>query len=151
MLLKRWNNLDSMRDEISRFQDEMSQWLGWVPRRDARSTASTFPAMNMWRDEDHVFVEMELPGLDQDDLEVLVTPENELVVFGERGLPLDEDGRWYRRERRFGEFRRQIALPVEVDPDQVTAELKAGMLRIRLTEKAVVKPRKIEVHRGSQS
>ena len=151
MLLKRWQTMDTMHEELNRFEEEMSRLLGWKPVGGLRSSSSTFPSVNMWQDEDYVFVDVELPGMGQEEVEVLVTPENQLLVSGERLGPVDEDGRWHRRERRFGKFQRQFSLPVEVDPEQVTAQLKAGVLRIQLTEKESVKPRKIEIRNGSQS
>ena len=142
MLLKRWHGVDLLGEEISRLQQEMSRWFGGA-------TSAVFPLMNIWRAENQVFVDVELPGVVQADVEVLVTPDNQLVVSGQRRRA-SEDG-CYRRERRFGEFSRTVALPAEVDPEQVTACLQDGILRIRLTEKAVLQPRKIEVRNGTRS
>ncbi len=144
MLLKRWRGVDLLRDEIGRIEEEMSRWLGG-------SNSAAFPSMNIWRNDEQICVEVELPGVGQEDVAVRVTPENHLVVSGERKRPADEEERFYRRERRFGEFRRQVKLPVEVDPEQVTAQLKAGILQIHLKEKEALKPRKIEVLQGSAS
>ena len=142
MLLKRWHGVDLLGEEISRLQQEMSRWFG-------AATSAVFPLMNIWRAENQVFVEVELPGVVQADVEVLVTPDNQLVVSGQRRRSSDEG--CYRRERRVGEFSRTVTLPAEVDPEQVTARLQDGILRIRLTEKVACQPRKIEVHNGSRS
>ena len=142
MLLKRWHGVDLLGEEISRLQQEMSRWFG-------AATSAVFPLMNIWRAENQVFVEVELPGVVQADVEVLVTPDNQLVVSGQRRRSSDEG--CYRRERRFGEFSRTVTLPAEVDPEQVTALLQDGILRIRLTEKVACQPRKIEVHNGTRS
>lgn len=142
MLLKRWYDVDLLGEEISRLQQEMSRWFGSGP-------PTAFPLMNIWRAENEVFVEVELPGVLQDDVEVLVTPDNQLVVSGQRRESPEEG--WHRRERRFGEFSRTVALPAEVDSEQVTACLQDGILRVRLTEKVALQPRKIEVHNGTRS
>ncbi|MFP6621342.1 MAG: Hsp20/alpha crystallin family protein [Pirellulaceae bacterium] len=146
MLLKRWHGVDSMRGEISRLQEEMSRWFGRVPREGPLATGSKFPAVNIWREDGQVWLEVELPGMVEEDIQVLVTPENQLVLSGQRSRLHQEAERWNRRERRFGEFKRQFTLPIEVDPDRVTARLQAGILRIQLQEKERVQPRKIEVH-----
>ena len=146
MLLKRWHGVDSMRGEISRLQEEMSRWLGRVPREGRLATGSKFPEVNIWREDGQVCLEVELPGIAEEDIQVLVSPENQLVISGQRSQLNEEAGRWNRRERRFGEFSRQFALPNEVDPDRVTAQLQAGILRIQLQEKERVQPRRIEVH-----
>ena len=146
MLLKRWHGVDSMRDEISRLQEEMSRWLGRVSRKGPLATEANSPALNIWRADGQLWLEVELPGMVEEDIQVLVTPENQLVLSGQRTRLDQESGRWNRRERRFGEFNRQFTLPIEVDPDQVTAQLQAGILRIQLQEKARAQPRRIEVH-----
>ena len=140
MLLKRWYDADLLGEEISRLQQEMSRWFG-------SRTPAAFPLMNIWRAENQVLVDVELPGVQQADVEVLVTPDNQLVVSGQRRQTTEEG--CYRRERRFGEFSRTVTLPVEVDPEQVTACLKNGILQIRLAEKVASEPRKIEVRNGA--
>ena len=146
MLLKRWHGVDSMREEISRLQDEMSRWLNRAPRDTSLAMEANYPAVNIWRADGHVWLEVELPGMAEEDIQVLVTPENQLVLAGQRSGLNKETGRWNRRERRFGDFNRKFALPIEVDPERVTAQLQAGILRIQLQEKARVQPRRIEVH-----
>ena len=139
MLLKRWYDADLLGEEISRLQQEMSRWFGSRP-------PTAFPLMNISRAENQVLVDVELPGVEQADVEVLVTPDNQLVVAGQRRQSTEEG--CYRRERKFGEFSRTVALPAEVDPEQVTACLKNGILRIRMPEKVATEPRKIEVRNG---
>ena len=151
MFLKRWHGVDSMRDEIGRLQEEMSRWLGRVPREGPLATEANCPAANIWREDGQVWLEVELPGMVEEDIQVLVTPENQLVLSGQRSQLHPEAGRWNRRERRFGKFNRQFALPIKVDPDRVTAQLKAGILRIQLQEKVRVQPRRIEVHGNGSS
>ena len=146
MLLKRWHGVDSMREEISRLQDEMSRWFSRASRDASLATGANCPALNIWREDDHVLLEVELPGVAEEDIQVLVTPENELVLSGQRLELNKEAGRWNRRERRYGEFNRKFSLPIEVDPDRVTASLQAGILRIQLQEKVSIQPRRIEVH-----
>ena len=90
-------------------------------------------------------VEAELPGMELEDVEIYVNGDNQLTLKGERKEPELQEGTWHRQERAFGSFTRTLQLPRDVDPDQVTAELKHGVLDDHLAQKAEVKPRRIEV------
>lgn len=104
----------------------------------------TFPALNVWEDDDNVFAEAELPGFQRDDLQIYITG-NQLTVKGERRPPEHEQGTWHRQERGYGSFSRMVELPGDVDGDKVSAEFKNGVLNITLPKSEAVKPRRIEV------
>ena len=95
----------------------------------------------IWDDNQHVFVEVEVPGLTQDDLEVVVHQGN-LRIWGERKLP-DGDRNYWHNERTFGRFERLIALPDVVDPDSINAEMRAGILSIALQKRPEAQPKKV--------
>lgn len=105
--------------------------------------AGTFPPVNVREDRDQLYVEAELPGLNQDDLEVLVEGD-QLTLRGER-KPAADEGRWHRQERGFGRFQRTFTLPVAVDADKVEARLEHGVLFLTLPKSEAAKPRKIAV------
>ena len=100
--------------------------------------------MNLWEDADHVFVEMELPGVKLEDLEILVAGE-ELAIKGTREIDLPENARWLRRERGHGTFERKTTLPSEVDVDAVEATLRHGVLTVKLPKAEHRRPRKVAV------
>ena len=69
-----------------------------------------------------------------------------LVIKGMKRPPEDgENVRFHLRERGFGQFSRTIVLPEQVDADRIEAELKSGVLRIRLPKSAAARPKQIEV------
>jgi len=105
----------------------------------------SYPALNMWEDDDNLMIEAELAGFAMDDLEMYVTGGNQLSVKGERKPPEVSDGTWHRKERGFGSFSRVVELPHPVDADKVTAEFEHGVLRITLPRADEAKPRRIEV------
>ncbi len=146
MLAKRWQPLAEVRNEMNRLQAEMGQlfdrWGMVAPRSRGRGV---FPALNVWDDDQALYVEAELPGLNLDELEIFVTRDNQLSLKGNRRLPEVEQGTWYRQERGSGEFTRVLSLPYDVDAEAVTAELKLGVLRIVLPKREEIKPRRIEV------
>jgi len=136
-----------MRTEVNRLQDEMNRLFDrWgVSGSRMFSRVAAFPALNVWEDEDNLFVEAELPGLELDDLEIYVTGENQLSVKGERKQPTLEKGTWHRQERGYGAFSRLVELPYAVQSERVSAQFRNGVLTMTLPKREEVKPRKIEV------
>ncbi|MBM3999819.1 MAG: Hsp20/alpha crystallin family protein [Planctomycetes bacterium] len=149
MLAKRWQPFAEMTREIDRLQAEMGALFHGQGAATTRPRGrGSFPALNVWDDENALFVEGELPGLELADIEIHVTRDNQLSIRGTRKAPDVEEGAWYRRERGFGEFARVVSLPYDVDPDAVSAELKLGILQIVLPKRAEIRPRRIEVKAG---
>lgn len=105
----------------------------------------SFPVVNLGETTDAVYVYAFLPGVARDSLEVNVEG-NLLTISGTRDAPQTEEGvTWYRNERFAGEFTRSLALPDTVDPDQVEATLKNGVLTMQLRKRAEMRPRRLEV------
>jgi HSP20 family protein len=133
---------------MNRLQDEMnrlfSRW-GTSPRPLARDV---YPPLNVWEDENNVYAEAELPGLELADLEITVCGDNQLTIKGERKRPEQAKGTWHRQERGYGSFSRLVELPVVVDGENVSAEFKNGVLTITLPRREETKPRRIEVKVG---
>jgi HSP20 family protein len=142
-MLTRWQPLAEVYGEMTRLQNEMNRLFD---RNGSRAGVSAgYPAMNMWQDDSNLIVEAEIPGMELDDIEILVDGGNQLTIKGERKSPDQESGFWHRRERGFGQFRRTIELPKMVDADKVEAILKDGILTMTLPKPEEVKPRKITV------
>ncbi len=142
MLATRWEPR-SMWSEMNRLRDEMDRLFGGNGLR--RFSVSTYPPLNLWEDDNNLFVEAELPGFELSELEITVTGDNQLSIKGERKQPELEKGTWHRRERGFGSFNRMIELPQHVDAEGVSAEFKHGVLNVTMPKKEEAKPRRIEV------
>ncbi len=102
------------------------------------------PAVNVWEGEGSILVELEVPGLKSDQLEISVVGE-ELSIKVERPDVERENVTYHRRERPVGSFSRVLRLPSEVDADRVEAELRNGVLTITLPKAESARPRKIQV------
>ena len=124
--------------EVSRISDDVNRYFG------SRTNVSG-PAVNIWTDENHVYAEADLPGLDVSKIDVTVTEGNKLTITGERALPTVENAVWVRQERPAGTFTRQFELPVVVDADRVQAKYENGVLKLTLPKSEAAKPRKINV------
>ena len=96
--------------------------------------------VSLWQDEDDIYVEAELPGISDQDVELTVH-KGMLFIRGERK---SEEGRSYLYNgRTWGRFERVITLPEEVQADNVEAELAHGVLRVVLPKRPETKPKKI--------
>ena len=90
-------------------------------------------AVAMWDEADKVFLEVELPGVKKDSIDLTI--HNGLMrISGERKAPETERNYWV-NERLYGAFDRAIALPEDVDPDSIDAQLTDGVLHIVLSKK----------------
>ncbi|MHC4986647.1 MAG: Hsp20/alpha crystallin family protein [Planctomycetota bacterium] len=131
--------------EMNRLQEEMEHRLGRLVMNDPRRLAhSVYPRLNLWEDDNNLYVEAELPELELTDLEIFVKGDNQLSIKGERKQPGQENGTWHRLERGHGGFSRMGVLPQYVDSDKVTAEFRHGVLTITLPKRKDAKARRIE-------
>ena len=105
-----------------------------------------FPKINLREDDDHIYAEVLVPGVDPKQLEISMLG-NTLSLAGERRLIDDQaNGRiWHRRERAEGKFMRTIELPLQVDAEKVSAEFKNGLLRVTMPKAAIAKPKAIDI------
>ena len=134
-------------NEANQLQEEFNRLFG---RRSPffATSGDAGPLVNVWEDENALFVEADLPGLDPATLDVFVTEGNQLTIQGERKAPEVKGAAWVRQERPFGQFTRVIGLPALVDADKVEATYESGVLRLTLPKSEAAKPRKIAVKGG---
>jgi HSP20 family protein len=154
------------------FDHMLSRWMG---NRGGDGQQMLAPyGVDVREDQDHIYVEAELPGFRKDDIDI--TLENQtLVITAERseehGEPAPAQGAQGRqggksqggasgavsggasrprgeyllRERRYSRFQRSFTLPPTVDESSVNARLAEGVLTITLNKREETKPRKIQV------
>src|SRR4051794_40192343 len=118
-------------NEMGRFQDEFNRLF----RRagfNGEEWASSGPAFNVWSDEHSVFVEVDLPGIDPQKLDISVKEGNHLTIQGERPQVELPNAVWHRQERGNGTFVREMTLPVLVDVDKIEAQYADGVLRLTM-------------------
>ncbi|MGV3483535.1 MAG: Hsp20/alpha crystallin family protein [Planctomycetaceae bacterium] len=141
MLVTRWEPWA----EMNRLSRDMNQFFGRSSDDAGQGMGvASYPAINVWEDDENLYAEAELPGCSMEDLEIYVSG-NELTIKGQRSAPGHDDGKWHRQERGFGKFNRMIQLPVEVDSERVSAQLRSGILDVTLPKSEAVKPRRIVV------
>ena len=135
---------NSIWNEMDRMQRDMNMLMNmYRPTRSA--SAHAFPAVNLWTSEDKAVVTVEIPGVKQDDLDIMVAGDT-LTIKGSRTVDeMTEKASIHRQERGSGQFSRSLRLPFPVESDKVDANLKNGVLQIHLPRASQDLPRKIAV------
>jgi HSP20 family protein len=115
-------------------------------------TTTTFaPPVDVYEDEHNVTLKIEVPGIDEKDIDVRIE-NNTLTVHGERKFEKEEKEENYRRvERQYGSFTRTFTLPNTVEQESVQADYDRGVLKIKLAKKAEAKPKQIKVNVGQKT
>jgi HSP20 family protein len=112
------------------------------------STAGFVPAVDVYEDEKAVVLKLEVPGIEEKDLDVSVE-NHTLTVKGERKMEKEEkEENFHRIERRYGSFFRAFTLPTTVDTENVQASYNAGVLKLELKKKPEAQPKQIKVNLG---
>ena len=93
---------------------------------------------------DDVWVHIDLPGVDSDDIEIDLD-RDVLTVRAQRADNADPDDRIYRVERPTGLVRQQVQLGDGLDSDRITADYEAGVLTLRVPLAERAKQRRISV------
>ena len=137
-MLVRWDPFE----EMNRLHDHF--WSGKGLSRQAFRVA-----VDIREEADAFFVDAEVPGLSSEDVKVDIE-KNVLTLRGERKVEKDEtEGQYRRVERQYGSFARSFSLPETVDTENISADLKHGILSLRLPKKEAPKPRAISVNVAS--
>lgn len=132
--------------EIQRMQRDMDQIMRtFPPFAGSSQVAPSFPAINIWLNEDGAAVTAELPGVKSEDLDISVVGETITLTGSRQPEELKEGEKYHRRERRFGKFTRTFQLPFTVETDKVDAKFDKGILQVFLPRAEAEKPRKITV------
>jgi len=132
-----WQEMDQLQREMNRLFDSTS--------RGRVLSAPSYPAINIWMNDDGQLITAEMPGVHPDDISIDVIADA-LSISGERKPDeVANDANYHRQERGYGSFSRTIQLPFMVDPNKVEANFKNGVLMISLPRAEVDKPKKITV------
>jgi HSP20 family protein len=148
-VITRWEpfrEFSTLQNRLNRlFQQSVSEG-----RDESLTTSSFAPAVDVYEDDHQVTLKIEVPGIDEKDIDVRLE-NNTLTVHGERKLEKEEKEENYRRvERQYGSFTRSFTLPTTVDAEGVSAQYDKGVLKIKLAKKAEAKPKQIKISVGSE-
>src|SRR6266404_7207435 len=143
-----YRELNTLQERMNRLFHE--SFNGSEGRDESLATSNFAPAVDVYEDEHSVTLKIEVPGIDEKDIDVRIENRT-LTVHGERKFEKEEKEENYRRvERQYGSFTRSFTLPSTVDPNNVQANYEKGVLKIKLAKKAEAKPKQIKVNVGSE-
>lgn len=130
--------LERMHHQLSEFLDSWRSWPsllaeGFTPPADVEETADAYT------------VEIELPGVKREDLDIEVSGRRVSVRGERKDKEKERAGILRRRERTVGRFAYEVTLPGAVDDAAVEANLDEGVLSLRLPKPEQERPRKIEI------
>ncbi len=149
-VITRWNPSR----EFSTLQDRMNRLFhgAYSPegQEDSLTAGSFAPAVDVYEDEHQISLKLEVPGIDESDIDVRIE-NNTLTVTGERKFEKEEKEENFRRvERQYGSFVRTFTLPTTIDAESVKAAYDKGVLKITLPKKAEAKPKQIKISVGGE-
>jgi HSP20 family protein len=101
------------------------------------------PPVDIEEQDNAYVIEAELPGVQKDDVNIELV-SNELMITGEI-KEREREGILRKRTRRIGRFEYRVRLPEQVDADKVEANLKDGVLSVRVPKREQAKRRTIQV------
>lgn len=102
---------------------------------------NAYPPVNISEDKKNIYVFSEIPGVEIQDVDITLS-DGSLVIKGNRK---HGTGSYYRQERPTGLFQRVVSLNVPINPDQVKATMKDGILEVVIPKSDEAIPRKINI------
>lgn len=136
------------RGGVLSLREDLDRWLGRLleePRAFAPGEPGWVPAANVHETDDELVITVEVPGLDPNDLNLMITPTG-LIIRGDkhevretrptgvsegRDRPADRRRDVYVAECHYGTFVRTVPLPPDIDPDGAEARVTNGVLTVR--------------------
>ena len=143
------NHPNSLFGQFDRLRRELDDVFGvsGLPSSIRSVAAGTVPAVNVGHTPTSVEIYAFAPGLDASKIDVTLD-RGVLRISGERasGIPTDRAKvQVYTRERGGGSFTRAISLPDDIDPGQVNASYRDGVLQVSIARRESAQPKRITV------
>jgi HSP20 family protein len=146
MTLMRWEPLRemvSLREAMDRLFDE--SFVRTRGRSSERKVSKLPVSMDMFETDDNLNFDIDLPGLDPEDIDITIDNDN-LTIKGEyRDDEESTRGNVHFRERRYGKFQRSVSLPTSVNAGAAEAKFQDGVLKLTLPKAEEAKPKQIPV------
>jgi HSP20 family protein len=147
MAINRW---DPFREVVSMQNRLNSLFRDLNDGESPLTNASFVPAVDIYEDANKVVLKLEVPGIEEKDLDIRVE-NNTLTVKGERKFERDEkEENFHRIERRYGSFFRAFTLPTTVNTEGVQASYNSGILKLELAKKPEAQPKQIKINLGGE-
>jgi HSP20 family protein len=128
-----------------RFQEVIGLLLG--PDANEERLGVYYPALDVYENSDGLCVELEIPGVNPDDVNVEVIGRTLMITGMKKDVLANRGVRYVRMERGFGKFTRELDIPERFNLEKIEANFIDGVLKIRVTraEDGVKKIKRIEI------
>jgi HSP20 family protein len=103
-----------------------------------------WPEVNIYENENEYIAVAKVPGFTKEELNINIK-DNSLKISGTRNTKKDDDANYHLRERRYGDFERNFLLDEKIDTGSINAELRNGLLLIKIRKSPETKPVKIDI------
>lgn len=136
-----FRSFESLARRMSEMFDEFERGITVTP-------SDFSPRVDISEDEKHLYVTVEIPGVNKEDVKVTINDDNILVIKGEKKREFraeDKERNFIRVERSYGSFQRSFMLPDNVKKDNVAAKFENGVLTITLEKVEPEPPKQIEI------
>ncbi len=131
-----WRELEDLENRLMRLTGDFGE---------GEAVTAWRPAVDLTESDDEFRLTAEFPGMSADDIEVEVQ-EGDLIIHGEKEMEEEkEEEDLHVTERSYGEFYRRFTLPSSVDARNISAEMKDGVLDVRLPKTEKEAGRKIQI------
>jgi HSP20 family protein len=158
--MSRWGGEEAdpflqMRREMNRLFDDVFGGLGLPSVLGPALRQMPAPKIDVSETDNEIQVTAELPGIDQNNVEVLLE-DDRLIIRGEKKEEREQDDKnrnYHVKERVEGAFSRTLPLPFTPDPNQIKAEFKNGVMTITIPKPQEVKQKqhRIEVQKDTSA
>jgi HSP20 family protein len=136
---------DPFREVVALQNRVNSMFRNLTESEDPVAAAAFVPPVDIYEDAQKVVLKLEVPGIEEKDLDVRVE-DHTLTVKGERKFEAEEkEQNFHRIERQYGSFFRAFTLPSTVNIENVSASYSAGVLKLELQKKPEAQPKQIKI------
>jgi HSP20 family protein len=132
-----WQEMDQLQREMNRLFNASSKGRVF--------TAPSYPAINIWTNDEGQLISAEMPGVNPEDIDINVTGDAVSISGERKPEKVIKDAHYHRHERSYGTFSRTVQLPFMVDTNKVEASFKNGVLMISLPRAEADKTKKITI------
>ena len=131
--------LETVFDDFYRLNREFNRLFGVRHQR-----RDYWPETNIYENQNEYMIVSKLPGVKKEDLSLSVK-DNAIKISGKRESEKENKINYHLKERREGEFERNFLLHEKIEADKIEAELKNGILLVKIPKSPETKPKTIEI------
>ena len=141
--LVRWDPLR----ELAQWQNDVERMMGTFLRGAGGSNGESrwAPPLDVWETDDELVYAFDLPGIPEEKI-AIEFEDGSLTISAERERTQEvSQDRFYRFERRYGNFTRTIGLPQGVAESDIRADYSNGVLEVHVAKPKAPEPRRIQI------